>query len=597
MLKTVLQRWRHVLLLAAAGFFLILPAIIKGIPRGGDLNHHYRTSVSLYESVRRGDFHPGWNSLSTDGYGDVSFRFYPPAFYAFMVLARMVSRDWYSATLLVFIFLSILGGFGVYYWARIFIRPKLALAAGLLFMVNPYHVNELYQSSMLPEYAACALLPFAFAFVELLCQSHRARYVILLGASYAMLLLTHLPLTVIGSLSLAIYALFRIRKSQYVKSLVRLTLALLLGLAASAFYWVTMISELAWMRGNKVVPDLWYDYRYNFLFGKAVEGSTTWWAAVLAFGTLLTAMPAVVLLKKAANVAGNKTSMAIHPSENRSSQLPADDNAALQSPSPEAVNHSTPFTALSVLTIVSFLMMVPLSRPVWDVVPFLKEVQFPWRWLTVASMACSILCAASLPHLFEMAKSKRRPLVLLAAGCVLMAISLTMFQVIRGATFVPRSNFDSFLQTIAASQSLRDWLPVWASEQTKEMKGEIDAQDRGVSITSWQAEQRSFQITAGQASEARVRTYYYPHWMATADGKPLATRADADGALIIALPKEAVTVDLTFREPQRVWISNAISLLAWAFCAASALLFLYKRRSQPGDAERIEPELVVNRVS
>jgi hypothetical protein len=565
MRKIFLQRWRNVLVIATAGFFLLLPALIKGIPRGGDLNHHYRTAVSLYESLRQGDYHPGWNPLASNGYGDLSLRFYPPAFYYFLVFIRILSGDWYRASLIAFVLLSILGGLGVYYWARIFLAPQAALVAGLLFLVNPYHVNELYQSSMLPEYAACAVLPFAFAFIELLCQTGKARYVIGLGVAVAMLLLTHLPLTVIGSIALAIYALFRIKRSNSRKSLVQLTQAFCLGLAASAFYWVRMIAELGWMRGNKINPDLWYDYRYNFLFGQAVEGSTTWWAAVLAFGTLLTALPALVLLRKS--------------SQDR------------------LENRSAPFKALAFLVILSFLMMVPLSRPIWDVLPFLKEVQFPWRWLTVASMVCSILCAASLPHLFELAKSKLRPVALLAAGCLFIAISLTMFQVIRGATFVPHSIFDSLMQTIGASQSLRDWLPVWASEQTREMPDAVEVQDREVAITYWQGERRSFQIGAGAAPEARLRTYYYPHWIATADGKPLATRPDADGALLISLPGEAVAVDLIFREPWRVRFANAVSLLTWALLAAGALRILFKRKSPAGGTEPIEPELLVNRAS
>jgi hypothetical protein len=575
MLKTFLQKWRNLLLLAAAAFLLILPAIVKGIPRGGDLNHHYRNSVSLYESVRHGDLHPGWNSLSTNGYGDLSFRFYPPAFYYLLVFAQVLCQDWYRASLVVFVLLSLLGGFGVYYWARTFLKPDLALAAGLLFIVNPYHVNELYQSSMLPEYAACAVLPFAFAFIELLCQTGKARYVILLGLAYALLVLTHLPLTVIGSLALAIYALLRIKKSTYAKSLLRLTSGLVLGLAASAFYWVTMIAELAWMRGNKVNPDLWYDYRYNFLFGKEVEGSTTWWAAALAFGTLLTVLPALALLKK--------------------SSEPAVGNQLEEAPAAETL--ASPFKALASVTILAFLMMTPLSRPLWDVVPFLKEVQFPWRWLTVASMVCAILGAASLPPLRELARSKWRPLALLAAGCLIVAVSLTLFQVIRGATFVPRSSFDNLMQTIAASPSLRDWLPVWASEHAKEMQSEVEVEDRTLAIASWQSEHRSFQVGAGRAQEARVHTYYYPHWLATADGKPLATRNDADGALLIALPDEAITVELNFCEPRRVGIANTVSLLAWAFLAASPLLLLRKRKSPTNDAKLIEPELLANRAS
>jgi hypothetical protein len=483
-----------------------------------------------------------------------------------------------------------LGGLGIYYWAQIFLKPKLALCAGLFFIVNPYHVNELYQSSMLPEYAGCAVLPFAFAFLERLCQTGKMRYVILLALAYALLLLTHLPLVVIGSLALAIYAICRIKKTTYLKSLAQLTGAFLLGLAASAFYWMTVVAELAWRRGNKINPDLWYDYRYNFLFGKEVEGSTTWWATTLALGTLIIALPALVLLKKSTALPNE-----IDAASQFENKQPEDAvNAALLVGNEKS---SPPFKALALVTFVSFFMMVPLSRPVWAVVPFLKEVQFPWRWLTVASMVCSIFCAASLPSLYRMAKSKRRPLAMLAAGCLLIAISLTMFQVIRSATFLPRATFNSIIQTITASPSLPDWLPIWANPQPQEMSDEIEVQDREFTITSWQATHRKFQVSAGNSQEMRARTYYYPHWVATADGKRLETRADVDGTLLIALPNEAVNVELDFCEPRRVAWANTISLMTWLAFTACGLRFFFKRRSQALSAKISEPELLINHPS
>ncbi len=583
MRKTFMHRWRNMLLLVAAGCLLILPALCKGIPKGGDLNHHYRLAVSLYESLQNGELHPGWNSLSTNGYGDVSFRFYPPAFYYLLSFARLITGDWYTASLLVFVLLSILGGLGVYYWAQIFLKPLLALCAGLLFIINPYHVNELYQSSMLPEYAGCAILPFAFAFIELLCQTGKARFVMLLALAYAMLLLTHLPLTVIGSLALVAYALCRINRTSRVKSFAQLTLAVALGLAASAFYWVTMIAELAWMRGNKVNPDLWYDYRYNFLFGKEVEGSTTWWATALALATLLTVLPAILLLKRSL----------ISRKEN--SALPLNEKLEPEKPSAHLVANeklALPVKPLAFITLLSFLMMIPVSRPVWEVVPFLKEVQFPWRWLTVASVVCSLLCAASLPNLYDLAKSKGRPLVLLAAGCLVIALSLTFFQVIRGATFLPRASFDSFTQTIAASPSLPDWLPIWASSHPQAMQSELDIRDREFTIRTWQPLHRTFQVGAGNAKEARAHTYYYPYWEATSEGKPLEVRPADDGSLLIALPAEAVTVELTFREPPRTAVAALISLLTWSAFAACGIALFFRRRLRTLSVEISEPELV-----
>jgi len=66
-----------------------------------------------------------------------------------------------------------------------------------------------------------------------------------------------------------------------------------------------------------------------------------------------------------------------------------------------------------------------------------------------------------------------------------------------------------------------------------------------------------------------VHTFYYPLWIASAGGKPLAARPDQDGTLLVSLPAEAVTVDLSFHEPLRSKISMIVT-----FAGAGLILFL-----------------------
>jgi hypothetical protein len=65
-----------------------------------------------------------------------------------------------------------------------------------------------------------------------------------------------------------------------------------------------------------------------------------------------------------------------------------------------------------------------------------------------------------------------------------------------------------------------------------------------------------------------VRTFYYPHWVATSEGRVLPTRPDSDGALLISLPgnpTNATPVNLDFREPRRGQVSVALSAFGWLF--------------------------------
>jgi uncharacterized membrane protein YfhO len=111
------------------------------------------------------------------------------------------------------------------------------------------------------------------------------------------------------------------------------------------------------------------------------------------------------------------------------------------------------------------------------------------------------------------------------------------------------------------------------------MTSEVEVDGRNVTVTSWQPEQRSFSIDAGTATEARIRTFYYPHWVARNDTGILPTRRADDGALLIAVPPQATSVQLDFREPPRTKFSTTVSLSGLIIIGALFMPFRWKRKT------------------
>src|SRR5438552_4440976 len=266
---------RSGLVVAIVATVVLLPILILGIPSGADLPNHLRFVLPFYESLQSGHFHPAWLAESNYGLGDLRFTVYPPGLYHLFSAARWLTGGWYAASVSALVLLSIVGGLGAYFWARSVLNPKLAMWAGILYVLAPYRLNEVYQASLLSEYAACSILPFAFAFVERICRKKSKYDVFGLAGAYGLLILTHIPLTVIGSLSLALYALVRVsgyariqrairgsvRTRRYaLETLGRLSLGALLGLAASSFFWTSMVAELPWIKAHAMAPNPYYDY-------------------------------------------------------------------------------------------------------------------------------------------------------------------------------------------------------------------------------------------------------------------------------------------------------------------------------------------------
>src|SRR5437016_7154162 len=272
---------RNRLVVAAVAAVVLLPIMLFGIPNGADLPNHLRFVLPFYDSLQAGHFHPAWLAESNYGLGDLRFTVYPPGLYYLLSATRSLTGAWYSASISSLILLSIVGGLGAYFWGRSVLNPKLAMWAGILYVLAPYRLNEVYQASLLSEYAACSILPFAFAFVERICRKKSKYDVFGLAGAYGLLILTHLPLTVIGSLSLALYALVRVSEHARIQrsiggslrirryaleTLGRLSLGAILGPAASSFFWTPMVAELPWIKAHAMAPNPYYDYHLNFLF-------------------------------------------------------------------------------------------------------------------------------------------------------------------------------------------------------------------------------------------------------------------------------------------------------------------------------------------
>jgi hypothetical protein len=536
------RRRMAVLCVVAVAVLALTPAIFRGVPSNNDTWNHFRFALPFYDSLRAGEWSPGWLAESNGGYGDPSFRFYPPATYYLLGAGRAVTGNWYAASLVVFTLLSALGGLGVYFWGRAFLPPQLAMWAGIFYTLMPYHLNELYQAFLLAEYAGCAVLPFAFAFVERICQRRRMRDVVGLAVSFALLVLTHLPLTVIGGFALLVYGLLRMEKGERWATLWRLALGAALGLLASSFYWVTMLSELTWIKANSLQPDLSVDYRHNFLFSTfSPDNLNVWWMNILAFATLAMLLPGLAMLRR----------------------------------SPRGILASRGARVCGLLLLFAFLMATPLSRPLWSIIPPLQEAQFPWRWLTVVSMAGSVVAAAALHFWVEKARGQRRLPALLIAGAMLISLALSVSHIVLEARYLGRAEFETALRSIPGSPSINYWLPVWVNLPVREMSNEVEAGQRDVTINSWEAERRTFQVGPGSEAQARVRSFYYPHWTATANGEALQTSAAADGALLISLPPRAVSVELLFGEPRSAQAAALASALGAILIAA---LFIFSLR-------------------
>src|SRR5690606_22359086 len=129
----------------------------------------------------------------------------------------------------------------------------------------------------------------------------RFRDDVLFSVSLWVLIISHIPSTIIGTLSLGVFVLCLLDRKTLVRTISRFALAFAVSFAATAFYWVRFVSELAWVKHNteEFYSKGFYDYA-TYLFPMYLTGGDAyiprflWLWDIIVVITLLLPVPLIV---------------------------------------------------------------------------------------------------------------------------------------------------------------------------------------------------------------------------------------------------------------------------------------------------------------
>jgi uncharacterized membrane protein len=544
------NRASHILFIAIFAMTAMGSSFYQGITTGNDFNQHFQFAQNIRDSIVSGEIYPSFSPAPNYGLGDIALRFYPPLGYYVLASFHLISGNWYYSGLAAFWLVFFVGGLGVYLLAREEYSTNHSLLAAALYIFVPYHLNEIYNNFLFAEFVATAVLPFCFLYITRISRMGGLGPVLGLGISYALLILSHLPLTILGSIAFFIYALLLLRKETAIRHLIGLSISVAIGLLLSSFYWVRMVREMDWIKHSSAAyfADT-FSFDRNFLLKPSNWNNfeddvlALWFADLMLAAVVLLVIPTFVLLIR------NWTSL------------------------------SKTTKALGALFLFSVFMTTPLSGFLWSLLPFLQKAQFPWRWMAVISVSGAVFAVPGIIKTADLMKSSRNPLVPIGLGLVLIVFVFMAAFVVKQAVYLPKDDFDRQASSIGSGPSYEGWWPVWAKTPALSRKEKVTIPARSAEIYYWYATDRQFKVTAGPESVAEVATFYYPHWYAEVDSQPVTVSPTSDGLIAIPVPPSAATVHLTFREPASNHVAFYISAAGWIIMLIGLIILKIRTRN------------------
>jgi hypothetical protein len=547
----------YYLILPLAALIAIAPLIVNGCSCGHDFDFHI---LSWFEAARQfthGNLHPHWAYTPAFNAGEPRFVFYPPISWTIGAILGLITPHALGGWLwtpIVYTWLALTAAcLSLYYLAKEFASHQAALIAAAFYIVNPYILFTAYERTAYAELLAAAWIPL------LLHAILREKVTIpRIAIPVALLWLTNAPAAVMGCYALALLTVIRLIATAPNALTSRRQIAAntaagtALGLGLAAFYILPAAYERRYVQAHMaIVPGV--RIQDNFIFthiGVTDHDGVLHTASVVAM---------LLILFTAAFIAIS------YLEANRSKKLLAPAPLATHLDSGKKQESTHPLLSLGILSLAIIFLLTPLSNCIWNHVPELIFLQFPWRLLAIlaAIMGLSAAIALSLVSL--------RPIkAAIIAIAVSITLSVTAYTVFRQPCDEPdtvsarlalfRSNTgtdptDEYAPTTADNDSLsQNNPPYWLAENP-------DAKAPSDSIPGPAPTHLTLSIPSPQTLILNLRDY--PAWRITRNSELIAKHEQRDDGLIaIPLPAGTSNISITYAQTSDQALGDILTALS-----------------------------------
>jgi hypothetical protein len=544
------------------------PQLLLGNSCGHDFDFHLVSWLDAQQSWREGIVYPHWSPSANFGAGEPRFIFYPPL--TWMLGAALGFVMGWKAVPIAITYLCLAGtGLATRALARQQLSEGPATLAGSAALFSGYALFTAYERSDFGELAGGFWIPLLLLFIlrdrmpkapgwRRAFDGSAAPLALVVAGAW----LSNAPLGVMACYLLAAVALVVAVLRRSGAPIVRATAAAAIGMGLAAFYMVPAAIEQHWVDIRQAIDDPGYQVENSWLFARHAN-------------------PALELhdleLLKASGIATTMLAVAV------SGMLVCWARHQLR-------GKTRWWIPLALIPLAVLFLQFPVSDPVWNLLPELRFLQFPWRWLVVAEAPMGIFFASAIWI------TRRRWRIAALTVCVLVFLAATglagfsFFQdcdeedAVAGMLSVYRAGtgfegVDEYAPLHADNSLLAMGLPVACLSPTATTSlGQASAGDE----LEWSPDQggceKTFPAAADRHESAEhlsvgadvpydgyliLRLRRYPAWKVHVNGQLATPQPErADGLIAVPVPegKDHVTVDWTATED--TWIGRWLSALA-----------------------------------
>ena len=524
-MKRLLQKYFPILLILISGLFLTSSLLKSGWYLSHDgIFHIYRTEEAL-SMLKLGHFPLRWAGNFDQGFGIPLFSFvYPLPYYISATLSVIFGTMWSLKMLTILAYL--LGGTGMYYLLSAYGR-SFGIFGALIFLLTPYQFLNIFVRGTIGETLAIGLMPWVLYTYQHLKKSGNTL------AWYhpiplALVLLSHNFLGILFSAFLLGYMLTD--RSSIKRSIA----SLLLSLSLSAFFILPMIIQKNLLYSFEY-KDLTFRFDQHFVTLKQLLYSKwDYWYSVPGDNDGMSFQLGIAQL----GIAAVSILVILWRSRSLSNIY------------------------LVIAYIGTVFLMHSKSFFIWDSLPLLQSVQFPWRFLFMPLILTPILSVS----LLKLIKSKQLRYILMLIFISVAFVNIRNYR--NPQQFMDNTTYTDLYRLYynKTSTTFRtEILPKWSVPHERYKTDEVLINSGNMTIDKLKYDPLSIIVTINNkpdSSEGRVTILrnYYPGWTVAMDNsKKIKIEPTVDGMIMLKPELGIHEYEIVMKSTVVEMMSNALS--------------------------------------
>jgi len=526
-----------------ASLLIVLPFFWLGSASGHDFEFHLASWLDVASQWKEGILFPRWTEWANHGFGEPRFIFYPPLSWLLGPLLSLVV-PWNYVPVAFIVLVQSFAGISAFAVSRRVLPERAALFGATSYAANPNALLIIYMRSDYAELLASAFFPLLFwAALELggVLENRgkpKGRATVFFAAAFAMVWLSNAPAGVMASYSTVLLFGWLAFSEKSWRPLVRGAGGVALGFGLAGFYLVPAAYEQRWVNIGQALSSGLLPAQ-NFLYTAINDPEHTWFNWIAS----TTAIALVLIAGVAALCARRRNA--------------PDGSAAVE---------EKLWRALLLLLVVATVMMLRPSSLLWQTLPKLRFVQFPWRWMSIVSVPFAYFLAAAVV---------KRRLRWIWVGSVLVVLGTMAIFFVR-STWWDTDDVATLRAGIAAGTGFDGVdeydpvgddhynLPAQAAQATVVADPSNTSEGITILVERWTAAEKTLRITSGGPARVALRLLNYPAWRVEVNGSQVAPENAADsGQMILALPAGESRVTAQFLRTRDRTVGILISLVSF----------------------------------